>query len=150
VLIQQLEKYLLKGLQRKQAGKTVSSPLGSLKVFDDFEIKVTVTSIIFLNKKMSEKCSFLQPSQFLSSGYCSALQWRFCHLLAEGGKKLVSQASQKDGFNAFNDSQVFSLQSAAKAFMEHLIINNFLQLLGNLPSEYSSLKPVLQVPRTIF
>jgi hypothetical protein len=147
-LIQQLEKYLLKALQRKQSGKQVSSPLGSLQVFDNMEKVVTLLQNFSKNFQLGEKCDFTSPSQFLNFGYLPALQWRFLTLISDGAKKLMSNVTQKDAFNAFNDSQVFYLQAAAKAFMENLLIKNLFQITENLPAEFHSLKPVLVV--TIF
>ena len=65
--------------------------------------------------------------------------------MMESGNKLISQAKTLDPFDAFNKSQVFNMQAAAKSFMEFLIIDNLSQLLNSLPTEFASLKPVLQV-----
>ena len=68
-------------------------------------------------------------------------------MLSEAQAKLNLQTKTMNDFHAFNKSQVFGLQNAARSFMEYLIINNLCQL--SLSNEFSSLKSVLQVSMTI-
>jgi acyl-CoA oxidase len=129
VLIQQLERFLLKAVQRKQSGKKVSSPFNSLKFLDNIES---------VNTKYEQNVD-----QLLNGGYVDSLRWRIVYLLSEAGKKLMAEASSKDPFIAWNDTQVFYLQNAAKAFMEWLIVDRFLEKINSLPGEFQSLKSIL-------
>jgi len=138
VLIQQLERYLLKIMQKKQNKKEIYSPFGSSRFIEH------------IDSLLNEKAIFDNEKELLNGGYVPALKWRICYLLSEGTKKLSGQLTSKDTFTAFNDSQVFFLQNAAKAFMDWIIIDKFMENIENLKLEFQALKPVLMLCCDLF
>jgi len=118
VLIQQTAKYLLGVIKLKISGKAIQSPLGTLN---------------FLNSQI-DKCNAKSDADFRNPIILlQALKVRVLYLLEEAGKKLQEELlSGKDSFTAWNDSQVFACQLLAKAFIEYLIVDKFMQAIAKV------------------
>jgi len=132
VLIQQLARYLIQTVQRKQMGKPVASPFGSVNYLNN------IASIL------NSRSTSANAEQFLNGGYVAALEWRVSYLLQESATKMMKLSAEGDVWSTWNNSQIFYLQSAAKAHMELLIVQSFLNRISQATGKFASLKPVLQ------
>eukprot|EP01137_Pigoraptor_chileana_P005692 Opistho-2@49096 len=117
VLMQQTAKYIVGALRKVHEGKPVTSPLGT-----------TSYASLLADGGMNTTCDATEPSHFAAEAcYLGALRYRAAWLLQKAGEKLsVEIASGKDMFTAWNDSQVFALQAAARAYIDLVMTERFL------------------------
>eukprot|EP01102_Stenamoeba_stenopodia_P014952 TRINITY_DN5044_c0_g1_i1.p1 TRINITY_DN5044_c0_g1~~TRINITY_DN5044_c0_g1_i1.p1 ORF type:complete len:734 (+),score=191.25 TRINITY_DN5044_c0_g1_i1:67-2268(+) len=119
VLIQQAAKWILSLYQRKMTGKKTSTPLQSASFVEAAE------SLYSSKVSSSDDVDFRDPKVYLR-----ALQFRSANLLLQSTERLQEQvANGKDVFTAWNDSQVFFLQSLAKSYIEFVIVSKFVDYL---------------------
>lgn len=128
VLIQQTGKYLIDHLQKKLAGKPISSPLNTVQFLNDLESFQTA------------KCSATSEQDFYNpSVYLHAFQVRVaCLLLASGMKLQEEVAKNQDLFFAWNQSQVFHVHSTAKAYIELLCLQISIERIQQIQVIFSS------------
>lgn len=83
---------------------------------------------------MESKCLVQSESDFLNDDtYIKAFKFRVCYLLFQSGLKLQNEVSkQSDLFTAWNNCQVFYIHSAAKAFIELLVIEKTLERIQSI------------------
>lgn len=116
VLLQQTSNYLLSMLQQIQQGKgKIESPLETVNFLKDMssilQSKFTAASV--------EEC-------MNSAVPLAAYKWLVCFLLGESQEKLLREKSSGLGdFEARNNSQVYYCRSLAIAYIEHMVLQRF-------------------------
>lgn len=133
VLLQQTSNYLLSWLYAKQRdGVRIESPLHTVDFLDDLQ-NILLTK--FTARTMEECMDSAVP--------LAAYKWLVCFLLEESQKKLEQQrAMGKDGFEARNNSQVYSSRTLAMAYIEHNCLQRFHDLTVDEDTP-ADLRPVL-------
>jgi acyl-CoA oxidase len=130
VLMMQVARFLMKVLNNAQKGKETLSPFGSVTYFKD------------ISAWFGRKGADVASGEGLRARAAAALQWRAVFLTVEAGKKAMAvHAATSSPWHAFNDSQVYYMQGAARAHMEQAIVARFQEAVNSAPA---SLKPILQ------
>lgn len=73
--------------------------------------------------------------------YLNALAFRTVSLVSQSAAKLQEELSSHDPFTAWNNTQTFFLQSAAKSYIEYLVVLKFVEKINSVNE--ASLKQVL-------
>lgn len=102
-------------------GSKIESPLGTFDFLGNF------SEIIKSKSQAQTAKDFMNPVHYLA-----AFDWIVCYRLAEAAQYYKAQLrSGKDEFTARNDSQVYNLRDVAMAYIERLIIFNFVDHIKN-------------------
>lgn len=109
--------------------KPLKSPLGTVTFLQNFQ------EYIGSHWAASNETDIVSPAV-----YVHALQYRVVYLLQESATKLqniLQSGKVSETFSAWNDSQVFYLHSAAKAYLDTVIIQRFLLSIESCPDAVS-------------
>jgi len=78
---------------------------------------------------LEEKSDFVNPKEILQGNLVHALRWKVCFLLRECGQKIMRLTSNQEALSAWNNTQVFYLQEAAKAHCELQFVEKAIEIL---------------------
>lgn len=121
-------------IRRIQGGKPARAPYKTVQFLENF------ASIL------EEKIAATDAEQLLNTDVLRRmLQWRVVYLISEGAQRIMSNLQQQTGtdkaskqkqyFDAWNDSQVYLMADAARAYFEVVLLEHNLAAIQHAPQD---------------